>query len=393
MVFQKEDVIVMGRQNGGVSTGTALLIIFLAIVMLLWIFNVQFQAFLIQLFSQIQISLLSTFGGINGGFGTDQPEGTLPQQYDDCTDYDFNYEFTRYFGTTNMQALRDGCTGIGGTFTSVSNEVGCDYPATVSLDCTNPDLRYFESFCNYLHGTYICDNNLYHYVGCLCNKLPNQEQQQPEDEEEEQDVNCGIHVNSYGYNQCYGTCPEGKECKVLQDTCACFEPEEEEQYGGIGTVFVTKNKWSGAMGGLSGMDEKCQVSSNSAGLSGTWRAIASDSANGAWTRIPDTAYYLLNGNKIANNKADLFDGTILTALNVDEYGNKVDSEEVWTGTDLAGNAYGSGDPTLNCHSWSWVSDGYFGIVGNTGSNGIGWIENTVVKECKLSAHIYCIRVN
>lgn len=321
----------------------------------------------------------------NKTFNTDKPESDLPElnEEKDCTDYDFDDEFEDYFGLANFINMEQGCLLNGGVWTSDYDEVSCHFPATFMLDCDEPSLNHVENLCDYLHGNYVCRHD---YIGCLCKVNPPSEE---EEEDEQTEYTCGW-VDDVG---CIGTCPLGESCEmVTYGQCACIG-ESGYTYGGIGTVFATSLKWSGAMGGLAGMDAKCQQSAANIGLPGTWKAIASDSSVDARDRIPDTTYYLLNGNVVANNKADLFDGSIQTAINVNEMGVKESDSPVWTGSDLAGNSYGSGDLTLNCHNWGWVSDGYFGIVGSTGTNGIGWIENTVLQECKYSARIYCLRVS
>jgi len=177
--------------------------------------------------------------------------------------------------------------------------------------------------------------------------------------------------------------------------CCCYYFEEQGQSSSVGTIFVTKNYWSGAMGGLNGMYEKCQVSANYAGLSGTWIALASDLNTQAKDRIPDTAYYLLNGNMIASSKADLFDRTIITAINVDEYGNKVPDSTVWTATKYSGVPLPGW--SMNCHDWSWISEGYVGGIGSTSRNDYGWIDigdgSGSGKPCDQTSKIYCIRIS
>lgn len=77
-------------------------------------------------------------------------------------------------------------------------------------------------------------------------------------------------------------------------------------------------------------------------LGTTWTAIASTSAvdardntgtNPSSTGVP---IYLLDGSKIANDNADLWDGTLLHALNVTESGGTLSGILPWTGTNSSG---------------------------------------------------------
>jgi len=108
----------------------------------------------------------------------------------------------------------------------------------------------------------------------------------------------------------------------------------------------------------------------------TWKAIGSTSATSAKVNTgtdgsqPDVPIYLIDGNKVANNNADLWDGTILTPI------NRTQSDQptfqfgvpIWTGSASDGtttsNPLGSSD-LVNAGSTffsssNWVSDGPFG---------------------------------
>jgi len=323
------------------------------------------------------------------------PTGDLPTAYDSCQDYSIIDEFTDYFGASNIQAFNDGCTAFGGRYTGTDNEVSCHFPATVNIDCNNAGLAQVHYFCNYLQATYLCSNTT-KYLGCYCTGTPPVEPLEDDDGNGDDEVpddtyTCGWKEQTALNLVCEGTCPPDKECVVFQETCDCFSPDE---FGaGVGTIFASSTKWNGAFGGLAGGDAKCQQLADFAGLNGQWIILASDDTTDAKDRLPDVVYTNMGGLIVANNRADLFDGAIANFINFDENGNALGADEVWTGTDVSGNSYSGGDLTLNCHNWGWTSEGYFGVVGNTGSNGVGWIENTVVKECIKNARIYCARVS
>ena len=98
----------------------------------------------------------------------------------------------------------------------------------------------------------------------------------------------------------------------------------------------------------------------------TWKAIGSTSSvdardntgtNPSSTGVP---IYLIDGNRVANNNGDLWDGSIQTAINRTQ-SDTVLSTRVWTGTDTSGVpafcSFGSGS----------------GATGDAGSTGLGWI--------------------
>ncbi len=75
-----------------------------------------------------------------------------------------------------------------------------------------------------------------------------------------------------------------------------------------------------------------------AGLTTTWKAIGSTASvaardntgtNPSSTGVP---IYLINGNKVANNNADLWDGSIQTAINITQNDSASGLPQVFTGT-------------------------------------------------------------
>jgi hypothetical protein len=75
----------------------------------------------------------------------------------------------------------------------------------------------------------------------------------------------------------------------------------------------------------------------------TWKAIGSTSATSAKVNTgtdgtqPDVPIYLIDGNRVANNNADLWDGSIQTNINRTQT-DASRSSEVWTGADTNGSA-------------------------------------------------------
>ncbi|GCL53110.1 hypothetical protein NIES3806_04400 [Microcystis aeruginosa NIES-3806] len=112
-----------------------------------------------------------------------------------------------------------------------------------------------------------------------------------------------------------------------------------------------------------------------AGLTTTWKAIGSTASvaardntgtNPSSTGVP---IYLINGNKVANNNADLWDGSIQTAINITQNDSAAGSQVVFTGTEKDGTmeaqfVLGSGGNV------------YWGFSGDTGYEWI-WFSNSL----------------
>ncbi len=176
-------------------------------------------------------------------------------------------------------------------------------------------------------------------------------------------------------------------------------------------VFVTSTRGTGNLStwaetdldGHAGGDEICQVRAAAAGL-------ANASTFKAWisTEIPllsaldhlasDGPWVLLNGLRVADNKADLTDGYLFSAITIDETGaNQAELPDpyvpqdllmnfAWTGTASDGSGLAS---SHTCGDWAGLED----------SGAVGWISLVDVAwttlpgldgDCETSlVHLYC----
>ncbi|MCP4247869.1 MAG: hypothetical protein GY778_12545, partial [bacterium] len=111
------------------------------------------------------------------------------------------------------------------------------------------------------------------------------------------------------------------------------------------TVFATSTTYTGALGSFAGAYAKCQERANAAGLSGTYKAWLSGRPDGfggqnaadflTHSAVP---YKLVDGTKVADDWADLTDGSLDHAIDKDEFGNAV-TGSVWTNTETNGQAH------------------------------------------------------
>lgn len=112
---------------------------------------------------------------------------------------------------------------------------------------------------------------------------------------------------------------------------------------------------------MAGGDAKCQTRADAAGLGGAWKAWLSDSTTNAKDRIEDAQYVRLDNALIANNKADLTDGTIANPISINENNiTQSGNRGVWTGTNPDGNKASGGD-FANCVNWTGDGSGIVGI--------------------------------
>lgn len=151
-------------------------------------------------------------------------------------------------------------------------------------------------------------------------------------------------------------------------------------------VFVTAGVYSGNLGGATGADRICMQRAAAAGLNGIFKAwLGVDAANDPESTFVkySGSYWLLNGNVVANNWADLANGPG-AAINVNEIGMPV-TGNVWTQTNASG-AYVTGGGCSGFTSTTGTAQ-----VGQIGSTGMTAFSSSSTQSCAATnLSIYCV---
>jgi hypothetical protein len=180
-----------------------------------------------------------------------------------------------------------------------------------------------------------------------------------------------------GFGNCDTTAPDCEQdltasnvhCGRCGNACAGREYCQGSACSYPRRVFVSSAAVAPTFGSAAGADALCQGYADARSLGGTWRAWVADRTSTPSMRFARSThrYETLDGTKIADDWADLSDGTLDAPIRRDQAGALVTSYEAWTGTNAAGTA-----TTRACMDWSSTSpSGDFPSVG-TPTLGGGW---------------------
>ena len=117
----------------------------------------------------------------------------------------------------------------------------------------------------------------------------------------------------------------------------------------------------------------------------TWKAIGSTSATSAKVNTgtdgtqPDVPIYLIDGNRVANNNADLWDGSIQTNINRTQIDTSKNAS-VWTGTQAGGS---TGSPLGNAIGFPPTAN-----MGATIYTDSRWINEITILSVSQSLSLY-----
>jgi cysteine-rich repeat protein len=157
-------------------------------------------------------------------------------------------------------------------------------------------------------------------------------------------------------------------------------------------VFQTSKHYAGgAIDGVAGADEICQLLADVQDLDGTFKAWISDTNIGPSSpgRL-DTAftgiYILLDGTIVAEGWTDLTDGSLDHRIDVTEKNNVVLTDPaVWTNTSTLGKPLGS----THCEGWTSSLPMNKGTYGFASLADAGWTDFPGASNCDAPYPLYC----
>lgn len=161
-------------------------------------------------------------------------------------------------------------------------------------------------------------------------------------------------------------------------------------------VFVTSEAFPGDLDGVLGANAICSEVAGAANLPGVYKAWL-----GAGEYAPDTQfsqsqarYILPDGTTVANHFVDLTDGTLAHAIDLDEFGDPIDtgtdcnSEMVWS------NANSEGKTVSSTHCFNWIvnNTSSTGSIGQPGYTDSRWAQTSCApRTCASKNHLYCFQ--
>jgi hypothetical protein len=160
------------------------------------------------------------------------------------------------------------------------------------------------------------------------------------------------------------------------------------------SLFATSATTNGNIGNLYFADYTCQQEALNSGLTGTWKAILSDSATAASSRISLTqSVYNMRpsgsgGPQLVSTAANFFTVTARSAAaNYNSSGGSPGSATTYTGSTTTGGI----NAGRSCTDWSTSSSGVNGQYGTNTSTTTTWISNNQ-NTCNNSYSLYCINL-
>jgi hypothetical protein len=204
----------------------------------------------------------------------------------------------------------------------------------------------------------------------------------PPDELRPPGAECGAYVCVEDEAACPTSCDAHADCAA---DAVCID--------GACTVgkwaFTTSIGNNGNLGGLAGADAFCQQLADAAGLRGTYKVWLSDAAASPATRFTQSTvpWFMpvgtTSGLKLADDWADLTDGTIDARFVWTETGVEVPNNIPFTNTE------GNGTEWNGNHCSNWTSTAGNGSYGNTGGTDVTWTQSGTGGACSVVHRYYC----
>jgi hypothetical protein len=151
-------------------------------------------------------------------------------------------------------------------------------------------------------------------------------------------------------------------------------------------AFVSSTTSNGDLGGQAGADAECAILAAAANLpNATYKAWLSTSTTNAAAKLGTARGFVRpDGQPFADQVSDIAAGNILNPLILDESGNNLAHQIVWTGTADAGIA-----SAFACGDWLIGTGVSFGELGKSTGGAGAWSDDAGETSCNAFAHLYC----
>jgi len=149
---------------------------------------------------------------------------------------------------------------------------------------------------------------------------------------------------------------------------------------------VSSTTSDGDLGGQADADAECAGLAAAANLpSATYKAWLSTSTLSAAAKFAAARGFVRpDGQPFADTVSDIAAGDVLNPLILDESGNNLAHQIVWTGTTDAGLA-----SPFACGDWLIGTGESFGELGETTGGAGAWSDDASETSCNAPAHLYC----
>lgn len=142
-------------------------------------------------------------------------------------------------------------------------------------------------------------------------------------------------------------------------------------------VFVSTSAWTSTTSPAT-RDTRCNQDAGAAGLCGTYKAWVANGGSNNVSSTTNVAYYRTDGTKVADNWADLTDGTLDAAIDKYASGANASGWDVWTGI--------SSNGTVNAATCSnWTNQTFTGRSGLTNQTNSAWTSNST-DDCQYPTY-------
>lgn len=248
----------------------------------------------------------------------------------------------------------------------------CSFSPLSGNSCTSDNNPCTNDVCS--NG--ICTNQIAESIGCNDGLTCTQNDH----------CSMGVCVGSATQEDCHNSVDDDCDFKIDSDDTDC----SEEWY----RVFVTKDLFNADFKSIEKADKICQDIAHDVLPGKKFVAFVSSDYSNAKDRIvnqSDRPWYLFTSTpaKIANNKTDLLDGSIIQAINTDEKGNYIGNPKfVWTGSSFDG----SNKKGYNCNNWTTQKASIKGTRGGSDKTDSKWSDQPDA-TCIQQYRLYCFQVD